>query len=365
MSAAIANQYARTGAQRRIGVNNRTGETAVELRIGFAGIELAQHHLAVCPGQLEHAIRETAIMIFLDQTQYRSPGIGDARDHIDRRRSARVERHSTADRGDRVQHRALGARERSLIDHCNEPHAVGLERNLAAFRPVHGHQMKHPRYLLFGGAWTAGAQDRPAPADDFRLHEQIAEGRMQRVRRGRCEHDLSVAGELNGVRIPRSIGDVNPPQFDVIFGGHHDLGMRFEVEVAAAKFRSPFGEDRFVMFRLLERGLIRGRPEFPTLHLAQVAKAAPVVASAILAPAGDRQVFPATAPAPGVGDHHVVAAVGQQLHFRNRRVRVYQHAYRQLGAALGQAKIGDVRRMRIKWRSSGNAFLQQQQSRLK
>ena len=110
LPAAVPDENARGCAQRRIGVNHRAGEAAVELRIRFGGIELPQHHLAVCPSQLEDAIGETVILIFLDQTQHCIPGLADARNHVDRRRRAGVERQSMADCDDRIQNRTVGVR---------------------------------------------------------------------------------------------------------------------------------------------------------------------------------------------------------------------------------------------------------------
>src|SRR5689334_1096500 len=70
LPAAIPDQNTRGCTQRCIAVDDRTGKAAIQLRIGFGGVELLQHHLAVRPGQLEHAIHQAAILIFIDQTQY-------------------------------------------------------------------------------------------------------------------------------------------------------------------------------------------------------------------------------------------------------------------------------------------------------
>ena len=161
------------GAQRGIGVDDRAGQAPIELRIGLGGIDLPQHHLAVCPGQIEDAIRETPILVFLDQAQGRIAGFADAGDHIDRCRLFRIERDPIADGDNRIEHRALAARERpgiaspiacgsaTVLATADEPHAIGLVGNLADVRPVHGHQVKHPGRLLVAGAGPARAEDRP------------------------------------------------------------------------------------------------------------------------------------------------------------------------------------------------------------
>ena len=62
-----------------------------------------------------------------------------------------------------------------------------------------------------------------------------------------------------------------------------------------------------------------------------------VIARRVFAPARDRQVLPTAVPAACVGDHHVVAAVRQKLHFRGRRLRRIEdpHRYLQEPYAVG------------------------------
>ena len=59
-------------------------KAAIELRVGLGGIDLPQDHLAMGPRQLEDAIRETPILVFLDQAQGSVAGFADAGHHIDR-----------------------------------------------------------------------------------------------------------------------------------------------------------------------------------------------------------------------------------------------------------------------------------------
>ena len=225
--------------------------------------------------------------------------------------------------------------------------------------------MKHPRHVLVDGARPAGAENSLPALDDFGLHEQIAEGRMQRIRSRGRENDFRITCDVDGPAGPRPIGDLDAAELDVVLGRNHDLGMRLQIEVSAAKLRAPLGKDGFVMFRLLERRLMRGRPELTACHVAQITERSPVVAGDVFTPARDRQIFPAAASAPGVRDHHVVAPVRQQLHFRDRGVGAREHAHRHLRAAGGHAELRKVRRIRMKRRGSGNAFLEQQQGSLK
>ncbi|HLA28544.1 MAG TPA: hypothetical protein VJZ49_11685 [Syntrophales bacterium] len=67
LPAVILDDDARIGAQRSIGIDHRAGEMSVELRVGLCGIDLPQKDIAVCPRQIEDPIRETPILVFLDQ----------------------------------------------------------------------------------------------------------------------------------------------------------------------------------------------------------------------------------------------------------------------------------------------------------
>ncbi len=67
------------------------------------------------PGQIEDTIGETPILVFLDQAQADVAGVADAGHHIDRCRFFRIERDPTPDGDNRIEHRALAARERRSI----------------------------------------------------------------------------------------------------------------------------------------------------------------------------------------------------------------------------------------------------------
>ena len=110
MPAAVLDEKARVGAQRGIGVKDRAGQASIELRVGLGGIDLPQDHLAVGPRQIEDAICETPILVFLDQAQARVAGLADAGDNIDRCRFFRIERDAITDGDNRIEHGALAAR---------------------------------------------------------------------------------------------------------------------------------------------------------------------------------------------------------------------------------------------------------------
>ncbi len=126
----------------------------------------------------------------------------------------------------------------------------------------------------------------------------------------RRQHHFGVAGEFQGAGARRAIGNAQAAQLYIVLGGDDQLGIGFDVMVAATEFRAAFGEHRLVIVGAFECGLMACRPKFARGGIAQVDKHAPVVARCILAPAGHCQVFPAAITATCVGDHHLIATVG-------------------------------------------------------
>ena len=206
LPAPVLQQDAGGGAQRGVRVDHRPGEAAIQLRVGFAGVDLAQHHLAVGPRQLEDTIGEAPVLVLLDQAQGRVAGFADASDNVDGRRLFRLERDPVADRDDRVEHRPRapaerpGGAHRQRVGHAgaapDEGHALGFIRNLHDVGAVHGHQVQHPRRGFVARARAARAQDRLALANDLGLHEEIGKRRMQGIGRLCREDDLGVARDL-------------------------------------------------------------------------------------------------------------------------------------------------------------------------
>jgi hypothetical protein len=87
-------------------IHQRAGEALVQLRIGLRGVDLAPHDLALRPGQIEHAIGEAAVAVFVDQ---RDAGLAigaDAGHHVDDRRLFRRQHDAATDRDHRIEYRA-------------------------------------------------------------------------------------------------------------------------------------------------------------------------------------------------------------------------------------------------------------------
>ena len=234
LAAAVAHQYAPVGAQAGLRVDHRAGQAPVELRIGFAGIELAQHHLRMRPRELEYAVGETSVMVLLGQRQTHAAALTHAFHHIDGHGLIGRERDDAAARRDRVQHRAGRVRQRPCRAErprrlqrtaaADEARAIGLVRDRTHPRfgrarhahAVHSHQVEHPRRCLLGRARAARAQHGRRSIEDLGLHEQLAEGRVQFIRDGTREHDLGVAGHLDRAAHVAVVGDAQAPQLDVV-----------------------------------------------------------------------------------------------------------------------------------------------------
>jgi hypothetical protein len=116
LPAAVAQQHGRQRAQPRVGVEHGAREARVELRIGLRRIDLPQRHPAVGPREVEDAVGEAAVLVFADEGERGLAPLGHAGSDVDRRRLLRPQDDAMPDRGDRVQHRALAARQ-ALHEH--------------------------------------------------------------------------------------------------------------------------------------------------------------------------------------------------------------------------------------------------------
>src|SRR4029077_7435064 len=123
------------------------------------------------------------------------------------------------------------------------------------------------------------------------------------------------------------IGQGDTPQLDVVFGRNAQLRMNLEITMALAEFRAGLGENSFVIFCRAQRRLISGGPEFSGRHIAQIEERAPVIASRILAPAGDGEIFPATVTAAGIADGDGVAAIGKKMTLWRARRGTFENSH--------------------------------------
>ncbi|MNS87683.1 hypothetical protein D3C72_1216330 [compost metagenome] len=167
LAALVLDQDAGLGAQGRIRIDHGIGQARIQLRVRFARVQLAQHHLAVRPGQLEHAVGQMAVLVFVDQVQRRIALFGHAGHAVDGDGLVGFERDDVADGHDGVEHGTLAATERATflqrlrqlrrVAAADEARAVRLERYFVALDIVHGHHMQQPWHLLLFRAGPARA----------------------------------------------------------------------------------------------------------------------------------------------------------------------------------------------------------------
>ena len=374
----IAGNDARRGAAQGIAEDDRGRQAAIDLGLGFGDPQVAQHLLTLEPGHFKGALDEVPIAIFLQQRQGGFTGVRDSGDDLHGRRFVGFQGQGAADRHDGIEHRTIRVRQPRTAITAVDGHrvsrgspapdefgAIRLVRGLVAHRARRGQQVKHPWHLLSRRAATARAEDRLPLGEDFGLHEQVAEGAMGQVGIERGQHHLGVAGQLDMAGPGRLVGERDPADFHIVLGGDTDFGVGIDRLVAPPVFGTPLDEDRLIVLGLAQGRLIGGGPIAPRVAVAQVNKGSPTIAGGILAPAGDGQVAPAAVAAAGMGCHDVVAAVGQQMNFRGRRVRVGKDAHDPAGLfdrMRGGAHFGCVgvhRRPLLR-----HPFLQQQLGRL-
>ena len=299
--------------------------------------------------------------------------VDDAGHEIDDHCRVRFEHDAHADRDNRIEHRAFRVaqcgdfhrlRMRQVATAANKARAIGFIGDRLDIGSVHRDQMEHPWSRVVLSLRTAMAQDRLLRAQQFGLHEQLAEGRMHGVGcRGR-KHHFGVAGQLDRAARTAAVGDRDAAQLDVVLGRHHDFGVGVDVVLAATEFGARIGEDRSVAIDRYARGLMPSGPERTALRVAQITKAAGRVGGRILAPPGHGHLAQLAVAAAPTGHHHVIAAIGQHLHGGYDVVRVAEDPQPGFGRIRNQPLADRLDDMRLDDRGSRHALLQQQHGRL-
>ena len=88
LTAPVAHQHAALGPQRRIGIDHGARQPRVELRVGLGGVDLPQRHEAVRPREVEHAVRQVAVLVLADEGERAIARVGHARTRCRSSRSA-------------------------------------------------------------------------------------------------------------------------------------------------------------------------------------------------------------------------------------------------------------------------------------
>ncbi|MNM49877.1 hypothetical protein D3C81_608940 [compost metagenome] len=267
LAATVADQKGATGPQRGVGVDHRRGHLLEQPGIVERPVELTQLHLAMWPGEVEHPVGQVAIAVLGDLLQAGIAAVSCTGDQVDRGFLARRQADAAADRHDRVEYRpgavgqGLGLAVQCRWGHqgaatAYETGAVGFVGDGIDIGAMHGQHMAHPRHCVLLRARPPGADNGLQRADQFGLHEQLAERRVQGIAQGRCQHHLGVAGQLQGALFVTMIGQVQASQFDVVLGRNGYFGMAVEVAFTDAEFGAAITEYRLLVFAAVPRRLV-------------------------------------------------------------------------------------------------------------
>ncbi|MNN84865.1 hypothetical protein D3C81_2020750 [compost metagenome] len=84
----------------------------------------------------------------------------------------------------------------------------------------------------------------------------------------RRQDHLGVGGDLHATTYAGAVGDVQPAQLDIVFGGHDDLGVGIEVELANTKLGPGIAENRLMAFWPVQGRLVGRGPEYAAADIA-------------------------------------------------------------------------------------------------
>ena len=207
MAAPVVEQHAGVGPAGGVGINQRAGQPAVELGLRLRGIEMAQGHLAVGPRQIKGAVGHAGALIFFHVRQRGFPAFGHAKNQVNDGGFMGRQSYRAPQRNDWIQHGTDGVGQRRTALHRgrvgqgsaapDKSGAIGFAGNLPLFTALAHHQMQQPRRPFLLGTGAAGAENGGGFLREFRLHEEIAESGMRRVRVRHREHHFRVTGQFN------------------------------------------------------------------------------------------------------------------------------------------------------------------------
>ena len=355
---AIAGKHVRFTTQRRVHVDHRSCQARVKLCFGFGGIDLPQIDPAVGPGDVKYPIGEIAIAVFSGQRNDGFARFAYSAHHVERDGLIGFKRDHTTDRHDGIQHGPICVGKCARFGHCKRR----LERSGSADKPasvrlegcgsIHGiryrHQMEQPGLLLADTARSSGTNNCLAVGKNFGLNEKIAKGRVQRIRRWRCQHDFRVTRDFDHAARTRTVCQANAPQFDVIFRRNGDFSVRLDPVVTPPEFGTSFGKDCLIGIRLFQCRLECSGPEFAGFDVTQVTEHSPVVPGTVLPPPRHGKVLPVAVAASGIRHHDAVTTIREQLDFRARRVGTAHDAHRQFLRSHSGSYLSKLWAVRLK-----------------
>ncbi len=80
---------------------------------------------------------------------------------------------------------------------AEESRAVGFDLRRSQYLALDDRLMGRPDLRFAGRALATRGQDGAEPGDILRLHEELRESRVRRIRSGRREHELAIRCDLD------------------------------------------------------------------------------------------------------------------------------------------------------------------------
>ncbi len=158
LSAPVVEQHAVVCAARRIGINQRAREPAVELRLRLGDVELVQRHLAVRPSEIKDAVGHAGALIFFDVRERGFAVFGHAQNQVNDGGAKRRQRDRAPQGNDGIEHgtdgvgqRRNGLHRRRIGEAAAAADKAGTIRFAGDFAlaiALNLHQMQQPRRLF-------------------------------------------------------------------------------------------------------------------------------------------------------------------------------------------------------------------------
>ena len=246
---------------------------------------MLQHDRAPRPRQFDDPVSQARIGVFLGEAHRLLACLSRACHDVDPHGLIGRDSNRAADRGHRVEGAACPIRKLKVVECLRAPEgsptadevqSIGFEAGItnrrlrASGSSGGGHHMEHPGLLFPGRSRTASGQDGTARLEYLRLHKEIGKGGVRLVLRLGGEGDFGVAGYFNPAHPVGTIGQRNPPQFNIIFRRNCDQGVGIDFLVMPAKFDPRLHKNCFITRATVGGRLPCRRPQRSCVEIAQI-----------------------------------------------------------------------------------------------
>ncbi len=200
---------------------------------------------------------------------------------------------------------------------ADKPSPVGLELPLLLGRHVRsggpaGKAVGDIERRIVFASWSSVGEEHLVFGNRLGLDEQFVEGRMLAIDAVGGHGQLNVAGKVDLAAAVGVVYQGNTAYFHVVFRRDADLCFGVDVVSTAPEDGPVQSEVHRIAFSRATDRMIGGGPQAIRPRLVEIAENSPAIAGLVRPPAADFPAFPAAIAAAAVGDHQIVATVGQQ-----------------------------------------------------